>query len=132
MTTKTSLGLTPKKGNADVWMPAFLATLRNTANVRWSCEHSGISRETAYKHRKADELFKAEWDSAMEDACDFLEAAAMKRAMTVSDTLLIFLLKAHRPEKYRETMRHELTGKDGEEFSFTMRLEKANDNDNGT
>lgn len=30
-----------------------------------------------------------------------------------SDTLLIFMLKAHKPDMYRETVRSELTGKDG-------------------
>jgi len=30
-----------------------------------------------------------------------------------SDLLLIFLLKAHRPAKFRETTRHELTGAEG-------------------
>lgn len=30
-----------------------------------------------------------------------------------SDTLAIFLMKAHRPEKYRDTVRNEHTGKGG-------------------
>jgi hypothetical protein len=38
----------------------------------------------------------------MQDACDILEGHARARAIASSDTLLIFLLKAHRPEVYRE------------------------------
>jgi hypothetical protein len=49
-----------------------------------------------------------QWDEALEDACDILEAEAWKRARDKSDLLLIFLLKAHRPAKYRETTRHEI------------------------
>ena len=40
----------------------------------------------------------------MADALDILEAVAVQRAITISDTLLIFLLKSHRPEVYRETV----------------------------
>jgi hypothetical protein len=40
--------------------------------------------------------------TATEDAVDVLEAVARQRAILGSDTLLIFLLKGHRPEKYRE------------------------------
>ena len=35
---------------------------------------------------------------------ELLEAEARRRAMSVSDTLLIFLLKAHKPGMYREKM----------------------------
>ena len=38
----------------------------------------------------------------MEEAADVLEAVARKRALVGSDTLLIFLLKAVRPWKFRE------------------------------
>ena len=34
-----------------------------------------------------------------------LHAIAMERARKQSDTMLIFLLKAHRPAVYRETVR---------------------------
>ena len=40
-----------------------------------------------------------------------LEAVARKRAIIGSDVLLIFLLKGHRPEKYRERYQVEHAGK---------------------
>jgi hypothetical protein len=94
--------LTPKK--ADEWRPVFLNTLRNTGNVRASCQAAGITRQVAYAHRSSAKEFAAQWDEALQDAIDGLEAVAINRARTSSDTLLIFLLKAHRPEKYRETI----------------------------
>ena len=87
------------------WFPTFLAVLRNTANVRAACEKAKIDRRTAYRNRDDNESFRARWDTAIEDACDQLEAAAWLRAKGRSDTLLIFLLKAHRPERYREMNR---------------------------
>ena len=68
---------------------------------------SGISRQAAYHAYDADEEFKSEWDSALEQACDSLEKEARRRALGQSDTLLIFLLKAHRPGKFREVIRTE-------------------------
>ena len=53
----------------------------------------------------------------MEDACDILEATAGRRAVKEgSDRLLMFLLKAHRREKYsdRTEIQHSGTGDKGE------------------
>jgi hypothetical protein len=98
--------LTPKSTRRTVleWRPAFLTTLRNTGNIRAACQTAGISRQLAYDHRARSQEFAAQWDEALQDAIDGLEAVAINRARTSSDTLLIFLLKAHRPEKYRETI----------------------------
>lgn len=96
--------VTPKK--AAEWRPVFLATLRETANVRFACQQAGISRKSAYAARNRSPDFARAWDDAIEDATDALEAIARKRACDSSDLLLIFLLKAHRPEKYRE--RHDV------------------------
>jgi hypothetical protein len=97
---------TRKKRTAYAWVPAFIATLRNTCNVRASCQAAGIARSKAYDHRDADKAFAKEWADAIEDGIEVLEAAARQRALGTSDTLMIFLLKAHRPEVYRE--RHEV------------------------
>lgn len=81
----------------------FLAAFRDSGNVRASCFAAGIARRTAYDWRDAYPDFAAQWDAALDDAIDVLEAVAQQRAKATSDTLLIFLLKAHRPDKYRET-----------------------------
>lgn len=95
---------TPKK-SAGEWRPAFLQALRNSGNVRAACQAAGIDRKTAYQHRDKYPDFAAAWQDALDEAIDALEAVARKRALETSDTLMIFLLKAHRPALYRETHR---------------------------
>lgn len=99
----------------------FIAALGETPNVSRACVLAGIGRRTAYEWREEDPAFAAMWDDALEAACDELEAVARARAVESSDTLLIFLLKAHRPEKYRETTKHEHSGPGGEPIRFDFR-----------
>jgi hypothetical protein len=103
----------------------FLAALRNSGNVRAACHAAGISRPQAYGHRERVPAFAAAWDDALEDACDALEAMARQRAMAISDGLLMFLLRAHRPHVYRDTFRHELT--DGQGGPLHLRVEVVGD-----
>jgi hypothetical protein len=81
---------------------AFIVRLRDSANVRESCQAASISRPTAYRWRKHWTTFRREWEEALEDACDDLETVARKRAKDESDKLLMFLLRAHRPAKYAD------------------------------
>jgi hypothetical protein len=113
---------------ASVWRPKFIAALRNSGNVRAACQQAGVPRRTAYRHKARSPEFADDWDEAVEDACDYMEGEAFRRAMqgvdkpvTVagerevikdySDSLLMFLLKAHRPGKFRERVEH--TGEGG-------------------
>lgn len=109
---------------------AFLKAFAGNGNVRLSCEIAKVGRATHYEWLKADVEYAARFKSAQEDAAEALEEEARRRAVEgvlepagwyqgspggnvrrYSDTLLIFLLKGAKPEKYRE--RTELTGKDG-------------------
>lgn len=90
----------------------FLKSLASTGNVGLSVEAAGIGRSTVYEWREKDGTFAKEWDTALADASDVLEAEARRRAVegtqepvfyqgvkvdTVrkySDLLLIFLMKA--------------------------------------
>jgi len=101
----------------------FLDNLRESGNVTGAARTTGISRQTAYDHKATDPDFSTAWDHAMEEAIDALEAEARRRSMEgverpvfhrgqqcgvirqYSDTLLIFLLKAHRPGKFRDNPR---------------------------
>jgi len=84
-------------------MNRFLDKLRNSGNVRMACRAAGIPRRTAYNWRDKWATFHDEWDEALEDACDFLEGEAWRRAVeNNSDRLLMFLLKAHRPERFKD------------------------------
>lgn len=119
------------------WRPIFLDNLEETGNVSRAAEAAGISRQTAYDSRDRSKEFRKDWDAALDVATDKLEAEARRRAVDglvrykfhkgypvthpetgepyyeheYSDTLLIFLLKAHRPEKFRDRVEH--TGADG-------------------
>ena len=84
------------------WHAKFLAILSTTCNVTLAARGAGIARVTAYEHYRLLPDFKAAWDDAKEAAVEILEAEAWQRARKVSDTLIIFLLKAHKPTKYRE------------------------------
>lgn len=132
--------MTPKK---ERWPEKFIAALADSGNVRAACEVAGIARKTAYGKRNTDLAFAAEWDAALEEACDTLEAEARRRAVEgvdkpvyqqgmkvgvireYSDTLLIFLLKGNRPSKFKETVRQELTGKDGGAIQVANRPDLA-------
>jgi hypothetical protein len=118
---------TPKK------RASFLAALRSTGgNVSRSCEKAVLSRVAAYDWRAADPQFAREWDEAVEFGTDELEEEARRRAFTgvdepvfyqgevcgevrkYSDTLLIFLLKGRRPDRYRERVTIDVNAVDAE------------------
>lgn len=98
----------------------FLAGLRDSANVSASARASGVERWKWYRLRHVDSGFADEWTKALEAGIDALEDEAMRRALEggeepvfyqgkivgsvrkYSDTLLMFMLKARRPERYRD------------------------------
>lgn len=112
----------PLPKRADEWRPVFLQMLRNSGNVRAAATAAGVTRQTVYVHKRRSKEFAEAWEEAMEDAVDALEAVAIDRARKQSDTLLIFLLKAHRPGKYRETIRTQHTGANDEPVAFTLNI----------
>lgn len=114
--------LTPEK------LTAFCAALAETCQVGKACAAVGISRVTAYKWRGEIPEFSNAWDGALKIGLSALEDEAHRRAFEgydepvfhqgavvgairkASDTLAIFLLKAHAPDKYRENSKVELSG----------------------
>lgn len=115
LTNRTKL--TPKTRKA------FLLALSQGWSISRACRDAGISRQTYYDWSAAYPDFAADAEAAIESGTDKLEDIAMERAsrpLDGSDTLLIFLLKARRPGRYRETTRHELTGPDGKELTVVF------------
>ena len=124
--------MTLKKGRRP-WKPLFLDTLRGTGNVRLSASNADVARQVAYRARDSSPKFRADWDEALEEARELLEAEARRRAAMgveepvfykgqvvghirkYSDNLLMFLLKAHWPEKFRENLSidQRVSGSDG-------------------
>ena len=102
-------------------MDRFIMRLRDSGNVRLACQAAGVPRSTAYRWRDRWATFNAEWDEAIEDACDILEETAWKRAVREgSDRLLMFLLKAHRPDRFKERSQVEHSGQGGGPITITM------------
>ena len=96
----------------------FLSELRRTGNVSAAARRAKRARGGFYRDRDRDPAFAADWADALEEATDWLELEAVRRAVegteedrfyqgtavgTVtrySDGLLMFLLKARRPSSF--------------------------------
>jgi hypothetical protein len=94
----------------------LLAKLADGYSVTAACKAEGIGRRTYYDWIEADPDFKAQAEEAVDAGTDVLEDAARKRATAYknpSDTLLIFLLKGRRPEKFKDRVEQRHTDADG-------------------
>lgn len=98
----------------------FLFALTQTGQVSKAAAAAGIDRSTAYLERRKNPEFAREWETAIQDAAFSLEDEAWRRAREgvsepivaggkiigvkrrYSDTLLIFLLKGLRPDRYSD------------------------------
>lgn len=116
--------MTPKKE----WKERFLDALSKSPNVSEAARAAGYTRQRIYQLRDEDKEFAKEWEDALRQSTDRAEGELYRRAVRgitkkvfyqdrqidtireYSDTLLIFLLKSHKPEVYRETVRNEMAG----------------------
>lgn len=106
----------------------FIDALKTGLSIGGAAKQAGIDRSTAYRWRNEDDAFARAWDDAIEAGTDAIEDALTRRALTLSDKGAMFLLQARRPGKYRQTTRHELTGKNGGPIQ-TIDITKLSDED---
>jgi hypothetical protein len=106
---------TPKKAR-------FLKAYAITCQINKAAEMAGIDRGTHYDWLK-DPEYKAQFEAARVQAADMLEEEAVRRAFDGSDVLLIFLLKAARPDKYRENRSIQVSGPGGGAVTHKFILE---------
>jgi hypothetical protein len=111
----------PRKADPPAdWTERFLAEYSKTGNLSHSARKARVTRAGVYERRDVDPAFAKALQTAREEANDALEAEAHRRAVTgtlepvfykgakiasirrFSDTLLIVLLKANLPDKYKE------------------------------
>ncbi len=78
----------------------FLEALAFGASVTRACEEAHLVRSTVYRWREKEERFRENWQEAFEKGTDRLEDRAYELAETISERMLVFLLKARRPEVY--------------------------------
>lgn len=109
---------------------AFLDALSDAGgNVSLACKIAGFSRRAAYEWREEAPEFARLWDAAVENGTDALEDEALRRAhdgtlkpvffqgvacgeiREYSDTLMIFMLKARRPDKFKDRVANEHSGR---------------------
>jgi len=107
------------------WRAPFLIALTEGATAAVAARKASVAYRTCFDHRRKDTAFRRLWDEAHEMGTDAIEEAARERAVvgherpiwshgkvagTVrepSDRLLELLLRARRPERFRENMRVE-------------------------
>lgn len=115
--------------------PQFIEAYRRLGTITAAAEAAGVARGTHYEWLRNDPEYAAEFRQAEEAVADMLEREAIRRAVEgterfvyhqgevvgaerqFSDTLLIFLLKGHRPEKFKDRTQvtSEVTVHDGSE-----------------
>jgi hypothetical protein len=99
----------------------FLERYAETGFIQLPSRHASVSRATHLNWHKMDKQFAAAWEDANAIAVEGIDHEARQRAVEgtlepvyyggrpvdavrrYSDLLLIFLLKATKPEKYRES-----------------------------
>jgi hypothetical protein len=129
------------------WRQRFLKTFAETGTVVAACKAARIDRSTAYRDRSKNPRFAAQWAEAEEAGTELLEGEAHRRAYKgfmkpvfqngkqvgairqYSDLLLIMLLRARRPNVYRENSRVELTGAGGGPIATTQILDGLTDHE---
>jgi hypothetical protein len=129
------------EADAAHWRALFLNMLRKTGNVSAAARHAGRARAQLYRLRKQDTAFAALWDDALEEAADWLELEALRRAMDgteegryfrgemigtitrYSDSLLMFLLKARRPTVFGAHQAHQIKTASDEDRLDALRRE---------
>ncbi|MDB4876438.1 MAG: hypothetical protein JWM41_2884 [Gemmatimonadetes bacterium] len=79
-------------------LKAYVASGR----VNTACKAAQVQYSTWYRWIAEDRDFARAFEQAKEMLADDLEGVAVERAKEGSDTLLITLLKALKPEKYRD------------------------------
>lgn len=84
------------------WWGPFLEAYAETGIITVACRRANIGRVTIYDYKRNCPEFAKLFDEAAKAALETLEDVAKQRAMTTSDTLLIFLLKCLAPDKYQD------------------------------
>lgn len=123
----------------------FLSTFEYTGMVSEACRMIGIARSTAYLERQRNEEFAVAWADVEERATERLESEAFRRAhdgvskmvvsagqvlgqeQVYSDGLLQFLLKAKRPERYRDRVDVAHSGQVKKDVHVRVDLGKLNE-----
>jgi hypothetical protein len=84
-----------------------------------ACKSARVSRQTYYNWCEADANFARRADDAIEDGTDAIEDNALNQAKHGAQTLMVLILKARRPEKYRDRFEAQVSGPGGGPIQIT-------------
>lgn len=139
---KTKVTAKKGEQGAPAWLPRqqpltdaackkFLYALMRDGNVSKAARYAKANRTALFQRKRRDDEFAAVWEECLQIGTANLEDHAHDLAMNgwqepvfhdgeecgekqrFSPALIIFLLKAHNPERYRERYEIENTGKGG-------------------
>jgi len=104
-----------------------LRVLAEGGSMTLAAQGAGFSRDALYCWKNDDEAFAAECLDAIEQGTDRLEDEAIRRAVQGgSDTMLIFMLKGRRRDKWgdKQTITHsgEILTKEARDASVSAAL----------
>ncbi len=120
----------------------FIQDLALHGNVSEAAKTALVSRSSLYRYRAANPEFAKAWDAAREQATDNLADEAMRRAINgveevryfkgepvgtvrkYSDQLLMFLLRAYRPQVFGSKQTNELSDGGDDEYDREDLVEK--------
>ena len=126
------------------WQTKFIDTLRVLGNVWVAAQQASVARTNVYDEYNRDPEFAKKWDAAEQESADRLEAEAWRRAhdgidkpiywqgervdtvKEYSDTLLVLLLRARRPAKFRENYSVAVGNPDGSALVIDNRQQAIN------
>jgi hypothetical protein len=80
----------------------FIRLLAQGCRVRDAAASVAIHYSTLYRRRDVDPEFAKRWEDATRVKVDHLIKEAERRAMGGSDKLLVFLLQAYQPERFKQ------------------------------
>lgn len=117
-----------------VWHAKFFDVLAKTGNARAAAHAVGVNRQTVYNHKSKSRSFAKKWEEAIAESVELVEHELWRRVIhgetrkkftkngkpvmdrdtgkqyvevQKSDALIMFFLKARRPEVYRESYRRD-------------------------
>jgi len=127
---------------------AFLAAFAKTCNITRASAAAKVHRTCHFRWMRDDTEYSAAFARAREEAITVLEDEAVRRAhegiakpvwfqgnevgavQEYSDSLLVVLLKAHKPDTYRENWKGEISGPGGGPIPLhDGRLEQLSDSE---
>ena len=89
--------------------------------VRYAAQVVGLNPKAVSKVIKNNPAYQARFEVAHDEFCEYLEQTAIVRAVSKSDSLLQFLLKAYNPRKFSERLRIQaLEKKDDDDTPLTL------------